>query len=380
MNDYSSLFEVSWYPWLPNPAPKYLNEIRPFHWYVVEDRVHQVRNRIPIHHDEFDLEPRNLLGSKDLNALSHPKSRIIFRNDMEHRYMRLTKDIYKHLHYTIDCCGLNPRAVFYISGNFNEEQKYTQWCNQNSISSENRINALGAFGWNDFSTLTYTEFSGSWLTQEKRKSFLCFNRRMHCAEHRHLTLYYLQQLGHMNQGYVSNPLTDEQDYIGEYSLDPEIYRQAGRKRILDTPATNDLGAGGTAALTPWKLYANSQFSIVTESDWRTDGKTMRFYTEKTARAILYGHPFVIVGECGANTDLARLGVEPYNELFDLNTDLIPDLNTRIQAQLSSIRYHWDDREIAHYLKEKILHNRNSIQSDRFNATQTRKIIRLAHEI
>ena len=378
MQDYSGYFVIRRELYSPYPHPKYNRELENHTWYTITDCVHELREKRPISAAEFDAEPRCMIHSQYWPALQKTDVRIIIKNDLEHRYRRLTEDVYTHIHHTLNMSEINPKHVFYITSNLHEHRVYAAWAEKNHIPDSQRIHALGVFGWSEFSRVRYTEFDHSWLTRPKTKKYVCFNRRMHLAPHRHLALYHLQRLGEIDQGFVSNPVTYEREYINQYALCADTYTNSGVQRTLDTK--RDLGAGGSADLRPWKLYRDSNFSIVTESEYSTENSTMRFYTEKTARAILYGHPFVIIGECGANTDLAQLGCEPYTELFDMSTDLIPNMHQRICSQFDSIRFDWEPGEIVQLLRDKIAHNRNSILEDRYNQRAAKKLIRLANEV
>jgi hypothetical protein len=65
------------------------------------------------------------------------------------------------------------------------------------------------------------------------------------------------------------------------------------------------------------IYQSARSSIITESLYQDIGGII---TEKTLLAIAAKHPFLCIGHRYCHEDIARLGFENYNELFDLSYD------------------------------------------------------------
>lgn len=360
-----------------SPAPEMIdvNErlTEKLDWYTLEDRVHALGIRL----SEYDKQPRDLLAGnskKIINKLKQSHSRIIVRNILEGRFLRLTQDIYRHIHHTIAVHNLNPNHFCYMSSNLDEQKRYNAWCVNNSV--HNKIQVFGFLGWREFSRNNYIEYKRTWQTNIKAKQFLCLNRRVSDAPHRKSTLYHLQRLGLMPKGMISNSGYHDVTTAETFGWNPEIQRASEKQRIIDIDSIN-MDAGAAADINTADLHRLTGFSVVTESSYSTDNNTMRFYTEKTLRAVLYGHPFVIIGEPGANTDLIRIGVEPYTDLFDINTDYISDVDHRVCAQLESIRWNWDITQMHSQLAEQIHNNRQSILKNSFNQRILKRIERWA---
>jgi hypothetical protein len=369
--DTKSLFQVV--EGFNSPAPEVvktndmLNE--KLNWFVLEDRTHAVG----ILNVDFDAKPRDLLlecDKKIVYQLFKPESRLVIRNTLESRFLRLTECIYKHIHHTVDKYGLDHHKICYMSSNINEHKAYNRWCSQNRIV--NKIQVFGVVGWWEFSLNNYTQYDRSWHTDFKAKKFICLNRRIHDAPHRKSVLYHLYRLGQINHGLVSSTGYEDNDLAVAENWDRKFYAASCRPRIVDIDA-GSIGAGPAADRNTADLHRLTGFSIVTESSWDNDGGTHRFYTEKTLRAALYGHPFLIIGEAGANTDLVRLGLEPYTELWDIGTDFIAETDARIGAQLESIRWDLAASTLHTQNREKIKHNRDAVMQNLFNRRQLQKI-------
>lgn len=377
MND-MRLFTI--FEQFPSPAPDYVevNDLltSKLKWYTLEDRSHAVGVRF----QDFDAKPRDLLTDCDpdiVQQLKKPNARLIVRNNLESKFLRLTNCIYDHIHATIDKHNLDPNRICYISSNINEQKVYHAWCTKNRIS--NKIQVFGVVGWWEFSLYNFTEYDRTWRTDYKAKQFLCLNRRLFDAPHRQSLLYHLHRLGQINRGLVSSTGHEDIDLISKNSWDEKTYLASARKRIIDIDAET-VGAGVAADTNTSNLHRLTAFSIVSESSWNNENGTHRFYTEKTMRAALYGHPFFIIGEAGANTDLVRLGIEPYTELWDIGTDFISNTDARVSAQLDSVRWDWDARNMHHELAEKIQHNRAAVMQNTFNRRVLKRIKRWAFHV
>lgn len=107
---------------------------------------------------------------------------------------------------------------------------------------------------------------------------------------------------------------------------------------------------------------NSLIEVVTESC--TD---YVFWTEKTTKWLLYGKVFIILGSPEINKQLADLGFQLYDELFDYSFDNNPDLDYRAEAiasQLAELNQTHNTPELRHQLLQKvqpkIQHNYNQL--------------------
>lgn len=105
-----------------------------------------------------------------------------------------------------------------------------------------------------------------------------------------------------------------------------------------------------------------------------------FWTEKTARPIMLGKPFFIIGAPGINTRLKDYGFKLYDELFDYSEDDNPNLEHRISCIVHQIKAleKQDLTEIYAALKDKIYYNCRHLEHI-INTQKTRpEISKLAH--
>lgn len=107
------------------------------------------------------------------------------------------------------------------------------------------------------------------------------------------------------------------------------------------------------------IYQSARASIITESLYQDVGGIV---TEKTLLAIAARHPFMCIGHRYCHEDVARLGFQNYDEVFDLSYDT-EDKSTRmysaIERNLTRLREPLD----VDALKEKLDYNFEWLMGD-----------------
>jgi hypothetical protein len=87
-----------------------------------------------------------------------------------------------------------------------------------------------------------------------------------------------------------------------------------------------------------KFYHSSYFSVVSETTFRTDNpaRNSRFITEKTYKAILMRHPFILVTIPKSLEVLKKLGYKTFSPWINENYDLEMDDNKRMMMIVDEI--------------------------------------------
>jgi|TARA_B100001094_G_scaffold331108_1_gene398389 hypothetical protein len=99
-------------------------------------------------------------------------------------------------------------------------------------------------------------------------------------------------------------------------------------------------------------YNDTNFTVVPEAmNQITDGPDDCFITEKTMKPLMYGHPFIILGDKGTYSTLASWGFYTFPELFDQSLDIEEDLNKKIEIMCNQIEK-YQHQDVA----DKIVHN------------------------
>jgi hypothetical protein len=116
------------------------------------------------------------------------------------------------------------------------------------------------------------------------------------------------------------------------------------------------------------LYKSASASIVTESIY-SDGPGI--ITEKTLLAIAAKHPFMCIGHQHIHQEIAERGFENYDEIFDLDYDVIENdfrLDAAIQMNLKTISSDDFNVDIA---KEKSERNYDFLMNDYMQSIEGR---------
>jgi hypothetical protein len=89
---------------------------------------------------------------------------------------------------------------------------------------------------------------------------------------------------------------------------------------------------------PWKIYADSNYSIVAETTARTPyfNNDHFFPTEKTAKPLFAKRPFIVFGSANFLYNLNQLGFQTFDSIIDESYDQITDDDERWQAAWESM--------------------------------------------
>jgi hypothetical protein len=124
------------------------------------------------------------------------------------------------------------------------------------------------------------------------------------------------------------------------------------------------------------LYKDSYYSLVTETYYDDEfinqlpdmpeeynHKLKRaFITEKTYKPLMYGHPFMVIGNVNTNTILKEQGFEMFEDEFEWKYDTLNDKN-RYNAILSNVTT-FDYERFDYHTLGKIIHNFHNFYDNR----------------
>jgi hypothetical protein len=99
---------------------------------------------------------------------------------------------------------------------------------------------------------------------------------------------------------------------------------------LDWDYPNDINE----SLSSKPNYSKTNFSIVLESSFNSESLNL---TEKSFKSFANCHPFLIIGDVFANTQLKNYGFTLYNDLIDYSFDKISDNEERLNQALIELK-------------------------------------------
>ena len=185
------------------------------------------------------------------------------------------------------------------------------------------------------------------------KKFLSFNRRWRAW--RPMLVSLLDDRGLLDQGYVSLGVSDipndwdsMRNYLSDKFKFPRITKSLP-PMYLDTEdlITNRVGLSTSTKA----LYENSYFSVITETTYFNDEPV--FLTEKTFKAVIMKHPFILVTVPGSLKYLKQLGYKTFDGLIDESYDQEQDDTERLTMIVNEIERlaNLSAAQLSHFLKE-----------------------------
>lgn len=186
--------------------------------------------------------------------------------------------------------------------------------------------------------------------KEYTKKFLNFNRRW--RSHRPILTLLLRHYNLLNKGFVSfGPCEHHTKW--EEIFDGMIVTSIGNQEMFDAIMANKdikdmpplyLDTDNLSINRPEpeistiKYYENSYFSVVSETTFYNKDTTCnsRFITEKTFKAILFEHPFILVSIPKSLEVLKYLGYKTFSPFIDESYDQELDDNKRMMMIVREI--------------------------------------------
>jgi hypothetical protein len=147
--------------------------------------------------------------------------------------------------------------------------------------------------------------------------FSCFNRRMRVD--RLQLLSYLKRGNLINDGFISCGDVNEQDLSRIDSTDSEKLFL----KNLEGSSPDNLIISGPAKVNPamnvnFEIASRTFLTVVPETETRTNN--ILYFTEKTFKPILMGHPFIIYGGLHSLKKLKEFGYKTFDKWWDESYD------------------------------------------------------------
>lgn len=184
-----------------------------------------------------------------------------------------------------------------------------------------------------------------YVNQKKERLYLSFNNRP--AVHRLILIGWLIKNKYITDGWVSligssaaykdrfirharqSMKAQFPDFSEFFEIGVSFFDEEGPLRI----ELEEDDAVATAQL-PLEPFSKSYFSIVTESEM--SGGDIERYTEKSVKALLCGHPVVILGNPFTLRTLKQLGFITFSDFWDESYDQVLDPADRLHKALGVI--------------------------------------------
>jgi hypothetical protein len=143
------------------------------------------------------------------------------------------------------------------------------------------------------------------------------------------------------QYWISGVDNDSEENLRKYKLAENF---SGNLSGTMFPFKNQQSAN-ISTWVPWKIYNQSWFSVVAETDHQR-----RFFTEKTAKVLLGKKLFIFIGAAGALQDLKNLGFKTFSSVIDESYDSVLNDQKRWELAFEQMQFLCSQRPEDVYLK------------------------------
>jgi hypothetical protein len=241
--------------------------------------------------------------------------------------------------------------------------------NKNGIENKNIVLVNGEFGstilsefpydltvipyfWFDMTT-AYNYTGRENISTKPTKKFLCYNNTVKL--HRTLAYHALKpnkdgHISYLKRMYGKDIVQEEIDN-SKLSANEKIIAQNISYSEPDHIDVTPDECAYNIFQDDYSLYDDTAFSIVTES-LSTPGSL--FITEKTFKAILSMHPFILFGSPGLLKFLKYRGYATYDFMIDDSYDEIEDIHQRLNAIVDIVNeFSWNTYKSSHGRISKI---------------------------
>jgi hypothetical protein len=260
-------------------------------------------------------------------------------------------DGYSRLHKAIQRENLPRYSVIVGDSNLRFQEDYHKWCCENNqIPLVKHCYFLTGFYYFDNRIPEYPLYLDA-INNSESKDFNSLNRvtRPHRIEH----LYRLVNSGEYIHGLVSGTMPEDYRYTPIFhnvtlSNFKKTFNEVGPLTI-DGEWFNVNPDSSETALFNHDIYKNSLLSVVTESAYYYSGM---FITEKVFKAIVAGHPFMVLGQPGILKTLRDMGyktdfygidqsyddiIDPIDRFYKFHLSLSKWINLDRNSKIQSIK-------------------------------------------
>jgi len=215
----------------------------------------------------------------------------------------------------------------------------------------------------EYDKMVYQLVNETEIDIKRPKRYLCLNRNS-TRRHRIDLILSLKQNNIFDDGVISFHHSNTFDRFCETEGN-EIYKNLIKNDYPYTIDEEDAHkvAGMLPYLTKKNMWLDTYFSIISETSVECD---YIFITEKTTKALIYYHPFIIWGNPYTLKYLRTLGFKTFPEFFDEKYDEIIDKDARLNLIIKNVKKLCSlSTDELHFMyqkvKPKLIHNRNLLR-------------------
>lgn len=266
--------------------------------------------------------------------------------------------------------GESPASCFEMYDRFNELLHQHEYTNNVYILTETEVPEYYSFikdryGWECVFLTSFYDYPGIYentyglnfgasvhihhwqmnyvIPTEKniQKYFLTLNRsyRTEAQKHRMELYNFMKETDLLNKAYASFRFVEEFDnnfdepinHIDDINFNHNLYTQIDLKGLYETSFITLLTESNSSPTIKMRLLTMNGDSSDTRYEFKND-----YLTEKTARSLSLGMPFIMIGPHNALVRLKNMGFKTFDGFIDERYDVEPDVDKRFEMIKSEI--------------------------------------------
>jgi hypothetical protein len=286
---------------------------------------------------------------------------------------------------------LPAQQIILVSGDLHAELVHKRFVEEFQISQQIKVVSVNYFKNQVAEYMKSERFQDSHIDwneiknkRKREKLFLNFNRRNRL--HRIFTVMQLQKRNLLSRGFVSLPsefegksneiiLEDESRRFNVSELVVEELRRgyAELHRIL--PLFVDVNEMNTnhAHTHPTWVYTDSWLSLTAETLFFESTEGQLFISEKTWKAMMNYHPFLIIGNVHTLGALKDLGFRTFHPYIDESYDEVKDPEARLKLVINEVSRlsEMSEEQLFEWftaIKDILIHNYQQLQKNNYENT------------
>lgn len=234
----------------------------------------------------------------------------------------------------VEPVNFNPSDIVYTTSAVDGQEVYNKLVHQEGWTKPMTIASGYYFERTNFhaSMMQVPEY----VPSKKEKLFTCFNRSP--RTHRSKLLAEMFKYNLVKQAYYSFEGSFTSTKLPIFEADQRLLNRYKHLLPLHLDITED--TDNPAGFTEQDLFyhTNSYFSLITETAFSpiSLAQSTIFISEKTFRAVLYKHPFIVVSRPGTLAALRDAGYKTFSPLIDETYDIIKDDDARLAAIVKEV--------------------------------------------
>jgi hypothetical protein len=276
--------------------------------------------------------------------------------------------------------SIDPSNIIYTTGNMLVQEDYNKWLENNPQEHTLNVFPYAHFEKDMYNLAGELKLNSSvkdnikYKRENKIKLYNCLNKR----DRNHRAWFYtkLYQAKLLDDGLINMGNFSSGHCMDGISIDPETIRKVNETLPRWIAEPNNIHDDNFyIRRIQHELCLDSFLTVISEASFADENNT-QFLSEKTFKAIVCRHPFIILGDKGSLAKLRELGYKTFDGFIDESYDNLPS-HERMDAIIVALQKLTQEKDLVKWYKklQPILnHNYNTLKNRSIRKNSTVKAI------